>query len=266
MKSNKSIFLLFGLLILATATALAALPLRNQKTSAAIEQRKNDDLEMPVAEFGAADSPDPKERALRQARGSRYNKRGGRAIAELASGEEVLPVNSHWWWGLPALPASQSHAIVTGEIISAKAYLSNDKTEVYSEFSVRISEVLRNESNLPLGFGSEVAVERRGGAVRFPSGRLQRYRVAKQGMPVKGRKYVFFLEFNESGQDFSLLTAYELRDGQVLPLDGYGDKGEPVVTTFTAFAGMDETTFLNAVAAAIANPSRNSSERARPHQ
>jgi hypothetical protein len=221
---------------------------------------------MPVVEFAAADSSDPKERALRQVRSSRYNKREGQPITELTSGEEVLPLNSHWWWGLPALPVNQSHAIVTGEIVSAKAYLSNDKTEVYSEFAVRISEVIRNESNLPLAFGSEVAIERRGGAVRFPSGRLQRYRTAQQGVPVQGRRYLFFLESNESGQDFSLLTAYELRDGQVLPLDGYGDKGEPIVSSFTAFAGMEETTFLKAVSDALAKPSKNSSQRSRKNQ
>lgn len=38
----------------------------------------------------------------------------------------------------------------------------------------------------------------------------------------------------------------------MLPLDGYGDKGEPVVTSFTAFAGMDRTTFLKAVGDAMA--------------
>jgi hypothetical protein len=266
-KSNhKSIFVLFGLLILASATALPALPLRDQTTSTAIALQKNDDCQIPVADFAIADSTDPKERALRQARGSRYNKRGAQPIAELTSGEEVLPLNSHWWWGLPALPANESDAIVIGEVVSAKAYLSNDKTDVYSEFAVRISEVLKNGSSAPLAVGSEVAVERRGGVVRFPSGRLQRYRTAHQGMPINGRRYVFFLDSNESGQDFSLLTAYELRDGRVLPLDGYGDKGEPAVSSFTAFEGMDETTFLTAVSAAIANPSQDSPEKVRINQ
>jgi hypothetical protein len=266
-KSNhKSIFILFGLLILATATALAALPLRNQKSSTVIGPQKNDDSQMPVADFGLADPADPKERALRQARGNRYSKGGAQPIAELMSGEEVLPLNSHWWWGLPALPANQSDAIVTGEIVGAKAYISNDKTEVYSEFEVRVSEVLRNERSLPLAFGSEVAIDRLGGVVRFPSGRLQRYRIAHQAMPVSGRRYLFFLEFNESGQSFSLLTAYEFKDGRVLPLDGYGERGEPTVTSFTAFEGMDETTFLKAVSEAMTNRSPNPSERATKNQ
>ena len=261
--NRKSILVLFGLLILATATTLPALPLRNQKPSTEDERQKTSDGEMPVADLVLADPTDPKQRALRQARGSRYGNRGAQPIAELTPGEEVLPLNSHWWWGLPAIPANQSDAIITGEVLGAKAYLSNDRTEVYSEFAVRVTEVLKNESCLPLAFSNEVAIERRGGAVRFPSGRVQRYRTAHQAMPVNGRRYVFFLKSNESGQDFSLLTAYELRDGHVQPLDGYGDKGEPVVSSFTAFAGMDEATFLKAVTDAIANLSKNSPDKAR---
>lgn len=146
---------------------------------------------------------------------------------------------------------------MVGEVLSSQAYLSSDKTGVYSEFRIEISEVLKNASGATLISHSEVIATREGGIVRFPSGRQQRYTTAQQGMPMVGRRYVFFLRCNVSGQDFSLLTAYELRNDRVLPIDGYGDKGEPRLISFTKFEGMDETVFLKAVADAISKPPKD---------
>lgn len=82
MKSSKnSIFLLFGLLVLA-AIAFAALPSRSQDTSTWLGQRSGDDGQMPIADFALPDPTDAKDRALRKARGSRYNNPGQKPIAE----------------------------------------------------------------------------------------------------------------------------------------------------------------------------------------
>jgi hypothetical protein len=155
-----------------------------------------------------------------------------------------------------------SDAVVVGEVVNARGYLSSDKTGVYSEFTVRINEVLKNESSVALLFGSEAIAERWGGIVRFPSGRLQRFATAEQSMPATGSKYVFFLKCNGSGQDFSILTGYELKGGRVFPLDGYDSKGEHVISAFTAFEGMDETAFLKTVWDGISNPSPVSAGKA----
>jgi hypothetical protein len=81
-------------------------------------------------------------------------------------------------------------------------------------------------------------------------------------MPATGSKYVFFLKCNGSGQDFSILTGYELKGGRVFPLDGYDSKGEHVISAFTAFEGMDETAFLKTVWDGISNPSPVSAGKA----
>ena len=261
LKSNKnSIFFLFGSLILA-AIAFAALPSRSQGISTWLGQRPGDEYQMPIADFALPEPTDAKERALRNARGSRYNNRGQKPIAELALGTEPLPLNNHWWWSIPALPVNKSDAIVIGEVLGAQAYLSSDKTGIYSEFRIDLSEMVKNASGATLVSRSEVIATREGGIVRFPSGRQQRYSTVQQGMPMVGRGYLFFLKCNGSGQDFSLLTAYELRNGRVLPLDGYGDKGERRLTDFTKFEGMDETVFLKAVADAISNSPQDLSEK-----
>lgn len=260
---KKKVFILIGLLILTAFTVLAALPTNNQDNSMAIRQRKAEESQMPIADFALPEPADPKERGLRKARGSRDNNRGEKPIAELPPGEEELPLISHWWWGLPALPARLSEAIVVGEVVDARAYLSSDKTGVYSEFTVRVDEAFKNESSVQLVVGSEVVAERRGGVVRFPSGRLQRYSTLQQGMPIAGSRYLFFLKFNRNGEDFSILTGYELKGGRVLPLDGYGSKGEHVIPSFAAFEGMDETAFLKTVCDAICNSSTDSPEKAK---
>ena len=38
-------------------------------------------------------------------------------------------------------------------------------------------------------------------------------------MPHLAGTYLFFLKYNEEGQDYSIITAYGLLDGRVLPLD-----------------------------------------------
>jgi hypothetical protein len=169
--------------------------------------------------------------------------------------ESPYPVNvtwsTHWWQGLPAIPVAQSDVVLIGEITDAQAYLSNDKTGIYSEFTVSAGEVLKNDGNASLYPGSIITAERFGGAVRFPSGSIQRYTTRNQRMPLVGRQYVLFLKRVDQGQDFSLVTGYELRDQRVVPLDGANtEKGEKL--PFDNYKGTDASVFLNTVRATIA--------------
>lgn len=47
----------------------------------------------------------------------------------------------------PLYPVEESGLIVIGEIASVKAFLSNDRGCVYSEFTIRIDELLRNNES-----------------------------------------------------------------------------------------------------------------------
>jgi hypothetical protein len=207
--------------------------------SAAQQKKASLEDQIPVAAYTALGPTDPAVRELRHARGSRYDKRRPQPISELASGVEELPLITHWESGIAALPSTQSNAVVLGNVLDAQAYLSNDKTGVYSEFTVHIKEVFKDSNQVPLKPNDAITVEREGGGVRFPSGRIQQYRIANQGMPSIGRTYVFFLKHNDSGQDFSILTAYEMRKGRVLPVDDVGQ--------FAIYKRTDEISFLNAV-------------------
>lgn len=192
--------------------------------------------------------------------------RGGRAEREAKSAKydnADLPLDPNitedgqifsfldWEIGLSALPVDRSDAVIVGRVTDAKAYLSNDKTGVYSEFTIQIDSVPKNDRHMPLKSGGSVAAERDGGRVRFPSGMSILSQTRGQGMPLPGRSYVLFLthdfDFHGSHEDaFHLLTGYELRNGRIFPLDKPGE-GYPMST----YTGADEKTFMNDLRAAI---------------
>jgi len=96
-----------------------------------------------------------------------------------------------------------------------EAHLSEDKMGVYSEFTIRLVEVIKADSSLP---ASEMTIERLGGYVRYPNGRKLLYRVGTGGMPRVGARYLFFLKPTPE-LDYSILTAYEFGDKGVVALD-----------------------------------------------
>ncbi len=130
---------------------------------------------------------------------------------------EVKPKSAHWANAVPDIPVSESDVILIGHIADAHAYLSNDKTGVYSEFKIDVESVLKNDKLQTL---YEIVADRSGGSVRFPSGKVQRVYVFRgQRMPQLGNRYVFFLKRNALEHDVTIITGYELRKGKILALD-----------------------------------------------
>lgn len=192
---------------------------------------------------------DPKARALRSAKGARYAKHVKDFIADRDTDQGMILAFRNIA-PLPALPVGRNVVIVLGEVVDAQAYLSDDKTGVYSEFSVRIEEVFKNDNITPIFPGSLVITERYGGRVRFPSGRVILYGNREQGMPRLSRRYVFFLE--RSDQQYSILTAYELLSGLIYPVDGRNAPGGGGSQwTGDAYQETDGAQFLSEVQSAI---------------
>ena len=153
---------------------------------------------------------------------------------------------------MPALPIAQSDAVVLGEVTDAQAYLSDDRSGIYSEFTIRIDELLKNDSQSSLAAGNMAVAERPGGKVRFPSGKVQRYGIDKQGMPRVGGRYVLFLKSNGAGQDFSIVTGYELLNGTVFPLDSVRSGNGNSALPFDTYKGANEINFLASLRDAVA--------------
>jgi hypothetical protein len=107
--------------------------------------------------------------------------------------------------------------IVTGVVGGAKAHLSENKKNVFSEFTVAV-ETVHKDTNQQRFQDSVITVDRVGGFVRYPNGQEVLYRFAGANMPKVGARYLFFLK-TKNAQDRTILTAYELTGGHVSPLD-----------------------------------------------
>lgn len=213
------------------------------------DQERSDEGQLPIADYAAPEPAGPAERAKMKAKSRRY---GGKKIKEdprvsiFTEGEGLVE-------RLPPLPAAQSDAVIVGEVASAKAYLAEGKSGIYSEFTISVEKVFK--SGGVLAPGGILIAEREGGAVRFPSGRVQRYTVSGERMPKVGSRYVLFLKCGDLEQNYLLLTGYELRAGQVSPMDD--------VSRHAAYKGMSRDAFIDAVLSAVADTSQVAPEKVR---
>jgi len=254
--------LLFATAGFAAAVMLAAfvnqhnsgLALATQEANKQVRQEKDERGNIPVAVAAASLPRDPAERALRLARSSRYDGRGSVTFDEASPNTTGRSSISEWYLYLPALPTADSDAVVSGRIVDAKGYLSSDRTGAYSEFTVLIDRVLKDGRG-SLQPGGSVIAEREGAIVNLPDGRLIRYEIAYQGMPQVGRRYVLFLKYNAPGDDYQILTGYELRDGRVSPVDE--------ADHFAAYNDSTEERFLSVVREAVLHPPQAPREKQR---
>ena len=139
-------------------------------------------------------------------------------IDGIASGGRTTTIFFSWRQFVPALPVEQSNAIILGKVTDRRAVLMDDKFGIYSEFSIKISEIFKDDLG---GFFIDqvITTSRPGGAVRFPSGKIQQYTISLQGYPQQDKAYVLFLKRDEVG-DYSIVTGYEINGNVVQPLDG----------------------------------------------
>ena len=252
---NRTTLIFVLTVLIVSLTMISALPQSQVMTPHARQQGNKvkqadevDTSKFPVLDFVTTEIGNEKERAKREAKGRKYNTRHAPPITE---SKERIFANIDWDAGLPAIPIEQSAAVIIGKVNTAQAYLSQDKTSVYSEFEIEIEQVMKRDRSIDLAPGSSVVVERAGGRVRFPSGKIMVSVISHQQMPQVGTRYVLFLTHQPllgpvSPDDFFILTGYELRDAQVFPLDKL-NPGHPI----TAYDGANADVFLNDLSSAL---------------
>src|SRR6266404_9629321 len=164
-------------------------------------------LEAPLVRFSQANAHDTVDRVLRFSRNGRYDKSSSKPFDQMPPEATSSGLVSEWDVYLPVLPTQQSDAIILGEILDAGAFLSNDKTGAYSEFTVNVNEVFKNNGSLNNG---RLTVQRQGAKVELPSGRIFDVEVIGQRMPQVGHRYILFLTYNKETKDYFILTGYEI--------------------------------------------------------
>ncbi len=170
----------------------------------------------PITDYKAA-LPNPGD-VLQFRRGERYNI--DPSVPELGEGSDPGIWNltpSHF--RKDALPFAASDAVAIGTVTTGQAYLSNDKRDLYSEFKFSLTEVIKNPQTPYLRAGDTIDIQRRGGAVRLPSGKVLTRGAIFESMPRIGTRYLLFLKYDPSTEDYSILMGYELAGNEVYRLD-----------------------------------------------
>jgi hypothetical protein len=120
------------------------------------------------------------------------------------------------------MPFNYSDAVVVGSATSGQAYLSNDERNIYSEFSVAVQEVLKDPATRHIQAGDKIDIERQGGAIRLPSGKVLIRGLQDYSMPLVGKRYLLFLKYDQSAEDFHIVTGHQLEGQHTYNLDELG--------------------------------------------
>jgi len=233
--------LTYALLILVFATLGLTFGRSNQtprdpaKENEYWKQVQARNLRFPTTDYEESDLADPKKNQARKEKKLRKNDFKIVARNPRFSTAEVV-VTQEGGMDFPALPVGQSTFVVLGRVTAAEAHLSENKKNVYSEFTVLVEKVFKSPGN-SIVEGAEITVDRVGGFVRYSTGHTVLYRISMENMPLTGERYLFFL--NSKNQDMSILTAYELGAKGVVPLDESAQ--------FEQYRGFTETSFLNSL-------------------
>jgi hypothetical protein len=189
----------------------------------------------PVVEAEETEPNDPVKKAKLKKQRQRYDKDAPFTTA--GPNDEELAFLPEWQFNFPAFPIVKSDVIVIGQVLNAEAHRSNNKLSIFSNFEVRVDEVLKGNLNV----GNVINVQRIGGFVKYPGGRKVLFRLSGNGMPGVGARYALFL--NVLDEDYTILTGYELASGGVVPLDNS--------TQFEAHKGDNEVSFIASLRQAV---------------
>jgi hypothetical protein len=239
---KRDISLFFVTLCIAGATALAAS--RSKSIKPPSQKQPVDFSQYPIADATAPKPTDPKKIAKRKAKSKKYDQYRNFGAGPGIKGSTLY----HWPQGFPELPVAQSDAVVLGTVAEARAELTEDESNVYSEFTINISEVLKDDSQQPLSAGNSIVVDRPGGRVKYGMGQMGLFWIQGFGMPRKGGQYVLFIKRGGLDEDYQIITGYEIRQGRVYPLD----KSTSSDTNFGIYTNSEEASFLNKIRSAVA--------------
>ena len=141
------------------------------------------------------------------------------------------------------IPADKSDLIVEGTVTDSAAFLSNDKGAVYSEFTIRVEDLLKGDETIKQDT-KKVTADREGGMVVYPNGQRVMYQNSNLGLPQLGSKYLFFLRKDELSPNLEILTSYDLSSNPIMQMEMGRD--------FDEFKGQSKRAFIETVRNEIA--------------
>jgi len=252
MQRNKRVaamLLVLCFALIALGTGLQLKGPRNSFRQTKTEPQSPNFEQFPIVDFDEKEPSDPAVRSARAAKGRKYSKR---YLPKISETTDQLYSAADWDVGLPAIPNAKSSAIVIGTISKSEAHVTENRTAIYSEFTVYPDVVVKNDLENPVEVRHPITFQRNGGRVRMPSGKIVVSWTSHQNMPRVGSRYVLFLTHDfetkgDTGKDFYLLTGYEIRTGRVFPLDD--------TLSGRAYKDVEESLFLKDLFSSVASTS-----------
>lgn len=145
----------------------------------------------PPTEYNAA-RPDSKD-VLRFRRGERYNSPDS-PLPELGEDSDATLVGTLFDAPVVRFPFEYSDTVVVGTVNTGQSYLSDDRHDIYSEFRVTLEEVIKTPTAPFLRIDDSIDVQRHGGIIKLPSGKLLTRGFLIDSMPVIGWPLFIFPE------------------------------------------------------------------------
>jgi hypothetical protein len=246
MKSNRMMWVVVTLVVFTTiAITFGTLDSRSQEKTGQAQSTRTppanpfgDLSKYPIADYDAPDPSNPTERNKRKIKSTRYDglvlvskKVSSDTTAIIVSDGEKIPL---------AIPYSDSSLVIVGETLSSNAFLSNDKSGIYSEYSVQIQALIKKDPDKKAKIGETITIDRTGGLVKYPNGQKVLFMNDWQSLPEVGARYIWFLT-RDKNQDpnYKIVTAYQIKDGVITALDKFPQ--------FREFNGKNEAEFMKLV-------------------
>ena len=200
-----------------------------------------------VVNYDLPESADLEEREKRKLKNKRYDNRGW--VSRNPNPESVGRSCDDCVSDPPAMPTLESDFIIIGEIISGTAFLSTDKSGIYTEYAVRIEEVIKGGGSNKAELKDSVMVDRAGGCVKYPNGQKMFYIMSGPSLPRVGNRYVLFLNNTDKSPNYNILVGYRLLNGRVVPIDDGPSQN---------FKEMSQIELIKKIREAITSSSKNS--------
>lgn len=212
-----------------------------------------------VGEFQAKETESSEERQHREMREQRYGDHLPKPLVDpgkLVNGQQETSRLSFIDYVKPGvseseigIPVSDSTAIVIGTVASGKCFINSDRTFVYTDYQVKLDQILKPDAGRNLQIGDTVTASRPGGAIHFPSGHVTNVLNVGHGLPEIGAQYILFLwraipEFDE--YEIIIDSGYDLKDGRVYALDDANMR----------FDGLDGPKFIDRIRTMISGGSK----------
>lgn len=220
MKNNKIMWGLVFLMVLVTITISYGTrdSYSQQDDSVKQDNQPQEDFsKYPIVDYDAPKSTDTEKLKQREIKNKRYDNYIA-VVSKPHPDDGMVILNYDEMLPSETIPTEKSNLIVTGQIVSGEAFLSNDKRAVYSEYIVAIEEILKGD-NPNFTAGSTITIDRFGGYVRYPNGQKVLYKLSELDLPTVGSRYVLFLKTGGKSSNYQIITGYEIKEDIVKPLD-----------------------------------------------